>query len=57
MTTNQPTPTAPAPSYLLHCRTCGAGFFGMLEKLAHQERCGQPARPPAKRRKKDRTRP
>jgi len=51
---NQPTPIAPAPDYRLNCRTCGAGFFGMLEKLQHQEHCGQPARPKPKRRKKGR---
>jgi len=53
---NQPTPIAPAPDYRLNCRTCGAGFFGMLEKLQHQEHCGQLAKRPAKPRRKPQNR-
>jgi len=26
-------------NYLLHCRTCGAGFFEMQKLLRHRDRC------------------
>jgi hypothetical protein len=26
-------------NYLLHCRTCGAGFFEMEKLLRHRNRC------------------
>jgi len=50
--TQQPEAEDRAPDYRLHCRACGAGFYGMLEKLQHQEHCGQLAKRPGKPRRK-----
>jgi hypothetical protein len=44
----------PAADFQLHCRTCGAGFWEMVDLLNHRDRCGQPK--PTRRKPKKRAR-
>lgn len=44
-------------NYLLHCRTCGAGFSEMQKLLSHRDRCQGDAQKQARSDERDAAKP